>query len=181
MLGLPFRGCWGFGWKEAGKAPDTLTLMAPVENRPSHCRGDQKGTSWKGGGPRRSWGAVRTTSDCISLAQQAAQPPTHLLCLVLNFSGTGIPFFQAGDLAQSESGACSPPLGGLGPRLPPDGALSRLREHHTRGASRGLNQRNSRGKEDLVTHGHTYGCESWTIKHSPEELMLLNCGVGEDS
>ena len=27
----------------------------------------------------------------------------------------------------------------------------------------------------------TYGCESWTIKVSTEELMLLNCGVGEDS
>ena len=29
---------------------------------------------------------------------------------------------------------------------------------------------------------HLYGCESWTIK-KPEcrELMLLNCGVGEDS
>ena len=27
-----------------------------------------------------------------------------------------------------------------------------------------------------------YGCESWTIKKlSAEELMLLNCGVGEDS
>ena len=27
-----------------------------------------------------------------------------------------------------------------------------------------------------------YGCESWTKrKLSPEELMLLNCGVGEDS
>ena len=27
-----------------------------------------------------------------------------------------------------------------------------------------------------------YGCESWTIKKaSTEELMLLNCGVGEDS
>ena len=26
-----------------------------------------------------------------------------------------------------------------------------------------------------------YGCESWTIKMSAEELMLLNCGVGEDS
>ena len=26
-----------------------------------------------------------------------------------------------------------------------------------------------------------YGCESWTIKNAePEELMLLNCGVGED-
>ena len=25
-----------------------------------------------------------------------------------------------------------------------------------------------------------YGCESWTIK-SAEELMLWNCGVGEDS
>ena len=27
-----------------------------------------------------------------------------------------------------------------------------------------------------------YGCEHWTIKKlSAEELMLLNCGVGEDS
>ena len=27
-----------------------------------------------------------------------------------------------------------------------------------------------------------YGCESWTVKkaESSEELMLLNCGVGED-
>ena len=27
-----------------------------------------------------------------------------------------------------------------------------------------------------------YGCESWTIKKAEcEELILLNCGVGEDS
>ena len=27
-----------------------------------------------------------------------------------------------------------------------------------------------------------YGCKSWTIKKlSAEKLMLLNCGVGEDS
>ena len=27
-----------------------------------------------------------------------------------------------------------------------------------------------------------YGCESWTVKKTDcEELMLLNCGVGEDS
>ena len=26
-----------------------------------------------------------------------------------------------------------------------------------------------------------YGCESWTIKLSTKELMLLNCGVEEDS
>ena len=28
-----------------------------------------------------------------------------------------------------------------------------------------------------------YGCESWTVKRlsAEEELMLLNCGVGEDS
>ena len=27
-----------------------------------------------------------------------------------------------------------------------------------------------------------YGCESWTIKKlSAKELMILNCGVGEDS
>ena len=26
-----------------------------------------------------------------------------------------------------------------------------------------------------------YGCENWTINLSARELMLLNCGVGEDS
>ena len=26
-----------------------------------------------------------------------------------------------------------------------------------------------------------YGCESWTVKLSAKELMLLNCGVVEDS
>ena len=27
-----------------------------------------------------------------------------------------------------------------------------------------------------------YGCESWTVKEArAKELMLLNCGVGEDS
>ena len=27
-----------------------------------------------------------------------------------------------------------------------------------------------------------YGCECWTVKKAePKELMLLNCGVGEDS
>ena len=27
-----------------------------------------------------------------------------------------------------------------------------------------------------------YGCESWTVRSvNAEELMLLNCGVGEDS
>ena len=26
-----------------------------------------------------------------------------------------------------------------------------------------------------------HGCESWIIRLNTEELMLLNCGVGEDS
>ena len=26
-----------------------------------------------------------------------------------------------------------------------------------------------------------YGCESWAFKLSAKELMLVNCGVGEDS
>ena len=26
-----------------------------------------------------------------------------------------------------------------------------------------------------------YGCENWTTKLSAEELMLSNCGAGEDS
>ena len=26
-----------------------------------------------------------------------------------------------------------------------------------------------------------YGCESWTIRLSAKELMLLTCGTGEDS
>ena len=32
----------------------------------------------------------------------------------------------------------------------------------------------------MVFPGVMYGCESWTIKKA-EELMFLNCGVGEDS
>ena len=26
-----------------------------------------------------------------------------------------------------------------------------------------------------------YGCKSWTIKKATKELMLLNCGIGEES
>ena len=26
-----------------------------------------------------------------------------------------------------------------------------------------------------------YGCESWTLQLRTQDLMLLNCGVGEDS
>ena len=33
----------------------------------------------------------------------------------------------------------------------------------------------------MVFPGVMYGCDSWTIKLSTEELMLLNCGVGDDS
>ena len=34
----------------------------------------------------------------------------------------------------------------------------------------------------MVFPGVIYGCESWTVKKAgTEELMLLNCGVGEDS
>ena len=35
----------------------------------------------------------------------------------------------------------------------------------------------------MVFPGVMYGCESWTVKkaQSTEELMLFNCGVGEDS
>ena len=33
----------------------------------------------------------------------------------------------------------------------------------------------------MVFPGVMYGCESWTIKKlSAKELMLLNCGIGED-
>ena len=34
----------------------------------------------------------------------------------------------------------------------------------------------------MIFPGVMYGCERWTTKRlSAEELMLLNCGVGEDS
>ena len=33
----------------------------------------------------------------------------------------------------------------------------------------------------MVFPGVMYGCENWTVKLSAEELMLLNCGIGEDS
>ena len=43
-------------------------------------------------------------------------------------------------------------------------------------------QRKVRLVKALVCPEVMYGCESWSIKKlSAEELMLLNCGVGEDS
>ena len=33
----------------------------------------------------------------------------------------------------------------------------------------------------MVFLGVMYGYESWNIKKAAKELMLLNCGVGEDS
>ena len=34
----------------------------------------------------------------------------------------------------------------------------------------------------MVFLGVMYGCESWTIKKAEcKEVMLLNCGIGEDS
>ena len=36
--------------------------------------------------------------------------------------------------------------------------------------------------KDMVFPVVMYGCENWTIKKAEcEELMLLNCGAGEDS
>ena len=36
--------------------------------------------------------------------------------------------------------------------------------------------------KSMVFPGVMYGCESWTLKKADtKELMLLNCGVGEDS
>ena len=36
--------------------------------------------------------------------------------------------------------------------------------------------------KDMVFPVVIYGCESWTVKKAEhEELMLLNCGVGEHS
>ena len=36
--------------------------------------------------------------------------------------------------------------------------------------------------KSMVFPAVMYGCESWTVKKvSTKELMLLNCGVGEDS
>ena len=40
----------------------------------------------------------------------------------------------------------------------------------------------NKGPSMLVFPVVMYGCESWLWKHlSTKELMLLNCGVGEDS
>ena len=45
-----------------------------------------------------------------------------------------------------------------------------------------LGQKEPDTTEQLSLPVVMYGCESWTMKRlSAEELMLLNCGVGEDS
>ena len=61
-----------------------------------------------------------------------------------------------------------------------------------RKATANLDNRLKRRDSSLLTKFHLvkamvfpvvmYGCESWTVRRlSAEELMLLNCGVGEDS
>ena len=48
--------------------------------------------------------------------------------------------------------------------------------------SRDINLTKVRLVKDMVFPVVMHGCESWTIKKSrAEELMLLNCGLGEDS
>ena len=43
-------------------------------------------------------------------------------------------------------------------------------------------QTNVRLVKVMVSLVVLYGCESWNVKKAEaEELMLLNCGVGEDS
>lgn len=75
----------------------------------------QAGIARKGSDELRSWGAVRTTSGCHCpfgcWRKKLHSLLTHRPCLVLNFSGTGITFFHAGDLAQSESRVRRPLLG----------------------------------------------------------------------
>ena len=45
-----------------------------------------------------------------------------------------------------------------------------------------LSRSNFRLVKAMVFPVVMYGCESWTVKKlTTEELMLLNCGVGEDS
>ena len=47
--------------------------------------------------------------------------------------------------------------------------------------SRGITlSTNVRLVKAMVSPVIMYGCESWPVKKA-EELMLLNCGVGEDS
>ena len=38
-----------------------------------------------------------------------------------------------------------------------------------------------RGVKAMVFPVVMYGCESWTVKMSAKELILLKCGVREDS
>ena len=53
--------------------------------------------------------------------------------------------------------------------------LPDLHKNFSRGRSGGL-------VKAMVFPVVMYGCESWTVKKAePKELMLLNCGVGEDS
>lgn len=63
----------------------------------------QAGIARKGSDDLRSWGAVRTTSGCHCpfgcWRKKLHSLLTHRPCLVFNFSGTGITFLHAGDLA----------------------------------------------------------------------------------
>ena len=83
----------------------------------------------------------------------------------------------------------------LGSKIPADGDCSHEIKSHLLLGSKVMTNLNSILKSrdvTLPTKVHPvkamvfpvvmYGCESWTVKKAEcEELMLLNCGVGEDS
>ena len=82
----------------------------------------------------------------------------------------------------------------LGPKITADGDCSHEINRHLhlgRKVMTNLRQHIKRWRHFFANKAHimkamvfpvvTYGCESWTIKLSAEELMLLSCGAGEDS
>ena len=83
----------------------------------------------------------------------------------------------------------------LGPKITADGDCSHEMERHLLLGRKAMTNLDSIPKSrdiTLVTKVHIvktmvfpvvmYGCDNWPIKKlSTEELMLLNCGVGEDS
>ena len=82
----------------------------------------------------------------------------------------------------------------LGSKITADGEFRHEIKRHLllgRKAMTGLNSILKSGDITLPTKVYlvkaivpvvVYGCDSWTIRRlSTEELMLLNCGVGEDS
>ena len=147
----------------------------------------------------QSWRPLRSEPDTAHPELGVVQPLSHVW--LRDPTGCSMPGLLSFTISQSLLKFMSTDMKTvrdfifLGSKITADGDYSHEIKRHLlfgRKAMTNLDSMLKCGDITLLTKVHlvkamvfsvvTYGCESWTIKKSStEELMLLNCGVGEDS